>query len=59
VGLRSKEIVDVAVVASQFGGGGHVRASGCTIQGTMEEARSKLMASLKRALREAGYTWTA
>jgi len=59
VGLRSKEIVDVASVASEFGGGGHVRASGCTIQGTMEEARSKLMVGLERALRKAGYTWTA
>lgn len=59
VGLRSKECVDVAAVASEFGGGGHVRASGCTIQGTMEEARSKLMPSLERALRKAGCTWTA
>ncbi|HNU95097.1 MAG TPA: bifunctional oligoribonuclease/PAP phosphatase NrnA [Bacillota bacterium] len=59
VGLRSKQCVDVASVASEFGGGGHVRASGCTIQGTMDEARSKLMPSLERALREAGYTWTA
>ncbi len=59
VGLRSKERVDVAGVAGEFGGGGHVRASGCTIQGTMEEARRKLIPSLERALREAGYTWTA
>lgn len=59
VGLRSKERVDVARVASEFGGGGHVRASGCTIQGTMDEARRRLMPSLERALREAGYTWTA
>jgi len=59
VGLRSKERADVAKVASEFGGGGHVRASGCSIQGTMEQARIKVMPRLEQALREAGYTWTA
>ncbi len=59
VGLRSKERADVARVAGEFGGGGHVRASGCSIQGTIEEARMKLMPRLEQALREAGYTWTA
>ncbi len=59
VGLRSKERVDVAEVASEFGGGGHVRASGCTVEGTMEQARLMLLPRLERALREAGYTWTA
>lgn len=35
VSLRSREIVDVSVVASYFGGGGHVRAAGCTMQGSI------------------------
>ena len=30
VSLRSDELVDVAVIAREFGGGGHVRAAGCT-----------------------------
>ncbi len=29
--LRSLEQVDVSAVAAQFGGGGHIRAAGCTI----------------------------
>ena len=33
VSLRSNEIVDVAAIASMFGGGGHVRAAGCTLHG--------------------------
>lgn len=32
--LRSCRYVDVSKVAAFFGGGGHVRAAGCTINGT-------------------------
>lgn len=32
VSMRSGGIIDVSKVASVFGGGGHVRASGCTIE---------------------------
>lgn len=32
VSFRSNQFVDVAVIAQKFGGGGHVRASGCTIK---------------------------
>lgn len=35
VSLRSRETVDVAKIASYFGGGGHVRAAGCTMQGSV------------------------
>lgn len=31
VSFRSNRIVNVAVIAQRYGGGGHVRASGCTI----------------------------
>lgn len=34
VSMRSNSYVDVNFVASQFGGGGHVRASGCTMHGS-------------------------
>lgn len=34
VSLRSCRYVDVSKVAAFFGGGGHVRAAGCTINGT-------------------------
>ena len=35
VSLRSRENIDVARIASYFGGGGHVRAAGCTMQGSV------------------------
>ena len=42
VSLRSKGI-DVNVVASHFGGGGHIRAAGCTINLQLEEAKQALI----------------
>ncbi len=50
VSLRSRGKVDVNLVARTFGGGGHQRASGCTIEGALEYAQSKLMAELVKHL---------
>lgn len=36
VSLRSKEKVDVSRIAQKFGGGGHVRAAGCTMEGSSQ-----------------------
>ncbi len=38
VSLRSNGNIDVSKVAKLLGGGGHVRASGCTINGTSHDA---------------------
>lgn len=38
VSLRSKKYIDVAEIASSFSGGGHIRAAGCTIYTSIEEA---------------------
>lgn len=35
VSLRSKKKIDVAAIATQFGGGGHVRAAGYTAKGSV------------------------
>ena len=37
VSLRSKSYVDVSKVAQYFGGGGHVRAAGCTMHGSIHD----------------------
>ena len=37
VSMRSNGKVDVAAVATKFGGGGHVRAAGCTMNGTYRD----------------------
>ena len=47
VSMRSSN-VDVAQVALSFGGGGHIRAAGCTIYAPVEEAREQLLAKLRQ-----------
>ena len=37
VSLRSDEYVDVSAIAKEFGGGGHIRAAGCTVSGAMRD----------------------
>ena len=42
VSLRSNGLVDVSRIAVFFGGGGHVRAAGCTMQGTVHDVINNL-----------------
>jgi len=51
VSLRSKERVDVSRIAQIFGGGGHVRAAGCTMQGTPYDCINSLTAYLEKDLK--------
>lgn len=51
VSLRSKRTsVDVNVVASQFGGGGHAAAAGARIAGPPQLVQRRVLAALRRAL---------
>ncbi len=43
VGFRSKPGYDVASLAVQLGGGGHTQASGCTMDGTLAQVRSRVI----------------
>lgn len=43
VSTRSKEYVDVSKICSAFDGGGHKRASGCTLYGDVKDAKTKLL----------------
>lgn len=51
VSLRSP-YVDVAAIARQWGGGGHARAAGCDITGSLAEASQRILAALEEALAE-------
>ena len=46
VSLRSAGIIDVARVAAFFGGGGHIRAAGVTMQGTFHDIVNNLSAQI-------------
>ena len=52
VSLRSKKKIDVAAIATQFGGGGHVRAAGCDMQGSMYDVINNLTAEIEKQLAE-------
>lgn len=49
--LRANEYVNVSDVCLMFGGGGHLRAAGATMQGTPEEIKEKILAEVKRQLK--------
>ncbi|MDR3707594.1 MAG: bifunctional oligoribonuclease/PAP phosphatase NrnA [Capsulimonadaceae bacterium] len=50
ISLRSTEHVDVSHVAGKFGGGGHRMASGCSYEGSLDEAVAALVAAVNEAL---------
>ena len=51
VSLRSDETVNVAKVAEYFGGGGHVRAAGCTMTGTFHDCVNNLSLHIEEQLK--------
>jgi len=52
VSLRSKRFVDVSALAQEFGGGGHPRATGCTISGALNEVTEAVIRVAERRLAE-------
>jgi bifunctional oligoribonuclease and PAP phosphatase NrnA len=50
VSFRSTGEVDVNAFARQFGGGGHAKASGALIAGSLEEVREQVIAAAQRFL---------
>ena len=50
VSMRSKRSCDVAAIAKRFGGGGHLRAAGCTLELPLKEAVRVMRDALTEAL---------
>ncbi len=53
VSFRSTGDVDVNRFAREFGGGGHAKASGALVSGTLDEVRDRVVAAAERFLAEA------
>ncbi|CUH96136.1 hypothetical protein P22_2224 [Propionispora sp. 2/2-37] len=51
ISFRSKQ-VDVSKIALSFGGGGHVRAAGCTLAGTLAEVKASIVAAVSKEILE-------
>lgn len=47
VSLRSKGRINVESVAGKFGGGGHINAAACRIEGDIEEVKALVFAAIK------------
>ncbi len=51
VSMRSKH-TDVSRIAQHFGGGGHVRAAGCTLAMSLEEAKKTILSAIAVGMEE-------
>ena len=52
VSLRSNGQVDVSAVCAYFGGGGHVKAAGCTMYGTVYDVINNLTLHIEKQLEQ-------
>ena len=52
VSMRAKTTGNVAEIAAEFGGGGHIKAAGCTFRTTLNEACDKLKNVIEESLRK-------
>ncbi|MCD8084363.1 MAG: bifunctional oligoribonuclease/PAP phosphatase NrnA [Clostridiales bacterium] len=52
VSMRSNRYVDVSKVAQAFGGGGHLRAAGCTMGGNVHDVVNNLARHIEKQIKE-------
>lgn len=52
VSMRAKRQGDVAKIAAELGGGGHIKAAGCTLNMTIDEAVTLMKEKLEKAIKE-------
>jgi len=50
ISFRSKGDVDVNGIASHFGGGGHTKASGCMLEGSLSEIETRVLDKVEEIL---------
>ena len=50
ISFRSKHRVNVSKIAERFGGGGHYKAAGLRMRGTMQSARDQLLPVVLQAV---------
>lgn len=50
VSVRTHAPIDATMICKTFGGGGHVRAAGCDMPGTLEEVKERMLSVVKEHL---------
>ncbi len=53
ISMRSSNFVDVSALCQQFGGGGHIKAAGCQLTGTVDEVKKKIINAVEEAIEKA------
>ncbi len=53
VSVRTTQRADAVAITGAFGGGGHARAAGCTLESPIDEARERVLAECGRELARA------
>ena len=51
ISMRSKT-TNVSLIAEAFGGGGHVRAAGCTMHAPVESAKQTIVAAIEQSMED-------
>jgi phosphoesterase RecJ-like protein len=52
VGLRSRVGYDVSGIAARLGGGGHKQAAGALLEGSLKDARERVLIEIKKSIRQ-------
>ena len=50
ISMRSADWVNVSAICQTLGGGGHMKAAGCTIEGTAEEAKRIILEAAAKGM---------
>lgn len=53
ISIRTSSLVNAAKLCAQFGGGGHERAAGCSMEGTLEETENRMSEAACEAVQKA------
>ena len=51
VSLRTHEPIDASAICAKMNGGGHPRAAGCQLEGTLEEAKATLLKNIEEFIK--------
>ena len=52
ISVRTKAPCDASAICQKLGGGGHARAAGCAVEGTLEQAKQKILDAVQESLEE-------
>lgn len=50
ISMRSASDIDVSAICQKFGGGGHVKAAGCTLEGPLDDVKLRLLSGIAPAM---------